>query len=73
LPSPQTALTLWPNQSLVTGTSVLLFDLVNRTLADTFNFNDVVENVTVVSNSRAYAISSATGRVFVTIDPFQRR
>lgn len=69
------------NQTPITGSSILLFDLTNRSLLSAFpSFpppgqlppaTDTVDKVIVVSNDRAFGFSSATGRLFViTLNPF---
>ncbi len=69
------------NQTPVTGSSILLFDLTNRSLLSAFpSFpppgqlppaTDTVDKIVVVSNSRAFGFSSTTGRLFViTLSPF---
>lgn len=79
--TPDGARGLAVNQSPITGSSVLLFDLPNRALLSAFpSFpppgqlppaTDTVDKIVVVSNERAFGFSSTTGRLFViTLNPF---
>ncbi|MEN6534153.1 MAG: hypothetical protein ABFD89_10860, partial [Bryobacteraceae bacterium] len=56
------------NEIPVTGYNVELFNLETKLREDYWpkstTFSDILENVTVVSNTKAYAMSSSTGRLF---------
>lgn len=53
------------NQTPVTGTCALIFDLANRTLSGTVpNFNVLMERVVIQGSDRAYLISSQTQKIY---------
>lgn len=62
---------LMVNQTPVTGSSVILIDLLSRTVAGTIpNFNVTLDSLTVASNNRVYAISTQRQELFeISVSP----